>query len=46
MTDIVSSKLDLLDLLGVSFTISLVYKRVHIGLLLDNESLIVVWILY
>jgi hypothetical protein len=46
MTDIVSSRFDWLDLLGVSITISLDYNSSHISLLLDNESLTVVWILH
>jgi hypothetical protein len=46
MTDIVSSRFDWLDLLGVSITISLGYNSSHILLLLDNKSLTVVWILH
>jgi hypothetical protein len=46
VTDIVSSRFDWLDLLGASITISLDYNSSHIWLLLDDESLIVVWILH
>jgi hypothetical protein len=46
VTDIVSSRFDWLDLLGVSITISLDYNSSHIWLLLDNESFTVVWILH
>jgi hypothetical protein len=46
VTDIVNSGSDWLDLLGVSITILRGYNSSHIELLLDNESLTVVWILH
>jgi hypothetical protein len=46
VTDTMGSRFDWLDLLGVSITISLDYNSSHSWLLLDNESLTVVWILH
>jgi hypothetical protein len=46
VTDIVSSRCDWLDLLGVYITVTFDDDRSYIWLLLDNESLTVVQILH